>query len=91
MSYPWSLPRVRQRGTSHLLFNTVVYAIMREVFKGKCGVLRKIVTDLMSTDDSAIFSDAEATAFMQINADKTKVLTTDGSRTNLHFDGFHIK
>ena len=50
---------------SPLLFNTVVYAIMREAFKGKRGVqfdLNNFLTDLMFADDSAVFADADEEA-----------------------------
>uniref|UniRef100_A0A914VWC6 Reverse transcriptase domain-containing protein n=1 Tax=Plectus sambesii TaxID=2011161 RepID=A0A914VWC6_9BILA len=63
------------------------------------------VTDLMFADDSAIFanSDAEATDILyavasaarpyglQINSDKTKAMTTDGSSTTVHLDGKQIE
>ncbi|RXM98263.1 RNA-directed DNA polymerase from mobile element jockey [Acipenser ruthenus] len=63
------------------------------------------VTDLMFADDSAIFADTDAEATdilysiarvaelygLKINADKTKVLTTDGSPANVHLDGTQIE
>lgn len=52
------------------------------------------VTDLMSADDSAILHDIAQTAKsygLEINMDKTKVLTTDGSRTTVHLEGVQIE
>lgn len=59
------------------------------------------VSDLMSADDSAIFAKGDADAAdilhdmaqtaksygLEINVDKTKVLTMDGSRTTVHLEG----
>ena len=63
------------------------------------------MTDNMFADDSAIFADndTEATDALYdiarraksygliINADKTKVLTSDGSLANIQLDGVQIK
>lgn len=63
------------------------------------------MTDLISADDSAIFAKGDADAAdilhdtaqaaksygMEINVDKTKVLTTDGSRTTVHLEGVQIE
>ena len=63
------------------------------------------VTDLMFADDSAIFAgtDVEATDILcdishiaqgyglKINADKTKVLVTDGSQATVHLEGVQIE
>lgn len=63
------------------------------------------LTDLAFADDSAIFAndDAEATDILfqvartaltyglRINAEKTKVLTTDGSVANVHLEGVQIE
>jgi hypothetical protein len=93
---------------SPLLFNIVIDAIMREVFRDRHGVRfgnQHLITDLMFADDSAIFAndDAEATAILndiartakpyglQINAEKTRVLTTDGSLTTVQLDGVQIE
>ncbi|VDP24430.1 unnamed protein product [Heligmosomoides polygyrus] len=50
---------------SLLLFNSVVDAIMREVFSGQQAVQigeDQFVTDLMFADDSAVFADSDAEA-----------------------------
>lgn len=63
------------------------------------------VTDLMFAVDRAIFAkgDADATDILhdiaqtaksyglEINVDKTKELTTDGSRTTVHLEGVQIE
>lgn len=65
----------------------------------------RFITDLMFADDSAIFAedDTETTHVLyditrhsklyglKVNAEKTKVLTTDGSPTIVHLDGVQIK
>lgn len=65
----------------------------------------RFITDLMFADDSAFFadSDTEATEILgdiadaaapyglKINADKTKVLTTDGSQTIVFLNGTQIE
>ncbi|KAL6730841.1 hypothetical protein Aduo_001773 [Ancylostoma duodenale] len=88
---------------SPLLFNTVIDAIMRRVFKKRAGVecgQQQFVTDLMYADDVAIFANdkAEATSILNdisvtaqpygliINAEKTKVLTTDGAPVIVHLN-----
>lgn len=75
--------------TSPLLFNIVIDTIMRKAFKGRCGVqygINNFLTDLTVTFFTD--TDAEATNILyhiapayspRINADKTKVMTTDGS------------
>ena len=59
----------------------------------------------MLADDSAVFADADAEATnilynithiaqsydLKINADKTKVITTDGSLANVYLEGIQIK
>ena len=67
--------------------------------------LNNFLTDLMFADDSAVFADADAKATnilynithiaqsygLKINADKTKVITTDGSSANIYLDGIQIE
>ena len=67
--------------------------------------LNNFLTDLMFADDSAVFADADAGATnilynivhiaqsygLKINADKTKVITTDGSPANVYLDGIQIE
>ncbi|MBN3281200.1 RTJK polymerase, partial [Polyodon spathula] len=79
--------------------------VMRKAFEGRRGVQcdeNTYMTDLMFADNSAIFADTDAEATdilysiaeqygLKINADKTKVLTTDGSPANIHLDGAQIK
>ena len=59
----------------------------------------------MFADDSAVFADADAEATsilcniahiaqsygLKINADKTKVITTDGSPANVYLEGIQIE
>ena len=76
----------------------------REALKGRRGVqfgLNNFLTDLMFSNDSAVFADADAEATnilynithisqsygLKINADKTKVITTDGSPENVYLEG----
>ena len=76
---------------------------MREAFKGRriqFG-LNNFLTDLMFSNDSAVFADADARVTnslyniahiaqsygLKINADKTKVITTDGSPANVYLEG----
>jgi CRISPR/Cas system CSM-associated protein Csm2 small subunit len=67
--------------------------------------VNNFLTDLMFADDSAIFADTDAEATdilyhiariaqsygLRINADKTKVMTTDGSQAIVHLDGVQIE
>ena len=67
--------------------------------------VNNFLTDLMFADDSAIFADTDAEATdilydvariaqsygLKINAEKTKVMTTDGSQANVHLDGTQIE
>ena len=67
--------------------------------------LNNFLTDLMFADDSAVFADVDAGATnilyniahivqsysLKINADKTKVITTDGSPANVYLEGIQIK
>ena len=67
--------------------------------------LNNFLTDLMFADDSAVFADADAEATnilyniahitqsysLKINADKTKVMTTDGSPANVYLEGIQIE
>ena len=69
--------------------------------------LNNFLTDLMFADDSAVFAnadaDAEATNILynnahiaqsyglKINANKTKVITTDGSPANVYLEGIQIE
>ena len=67
--------------------------------------LNNFLTDLMFADDSAVFADANAKATnilyniahiaqsygLKINADKTKVINTDGSPANVYLEGIQIE
>ena len=67
--------------------------------------LNNFLTDLMFADDSAVFAnvDVEATSILcniahiaqsyglKINADKTKVITTNGSPAIIYLDGIQIE
>ena len=67
--------------------------------------LNNFLTDLMFADDSAVFANADEEATnilyniahiaqsygLNINADKTKVITTDGSPANVYLEGIQIE
>uniref|UniRef100_A0A8C9WF11 Reverse transcriptase domain-containing protein n=1 Tax=Scleropages formosus TaxID=113540 RepID=A0A8C9WF11_SCLFO len=80
---------------SPLLFNIVIDAIMRKAFEGRCGVqydVNNFLTDLMlATDILCQIACTTQSYGLRINADKTKVMTTDGSQANVHLNGIQIE
>lgn len=91
---------------SLLLFN-IINAIMHKAFKGGRGVQSVIqfLTDVMLTDDSAIFAKDNTVATdilyniphisqphgLKISAEKMKVVTTDGSPVTVLLKDVQIK
>uniref|UniRef100_A0A3P9D8H3 Uncharacterized protein n=1 Tax=Maylandia zebra TaxID=106582 RepID=A0A3P9D8H3_9CICH len=67
---------------SPLLFNIVIDAIMHKAFEGHDTEATHILYDI--SRHSKLYG-------LKVNAEKTKVLTTDGSPMIVHLDGVQIK
>ena len=92
----------------HLCSSIWLLIVMRKIFTSRYSAQfgeNEFITDLMFADDSVIFADTQAEAFviiydikdvaypydLAINANKTKVFTSDGFRVIMNLDNVRLE